>query len=156
MSFLFRNHRNKKALSFNITPVIDIIFLLIVFFVLDFQFFGNDSDNVELPDKCDFAKPCQQALPDAAAVVVTETEFGKIQYSVNNQKMDSVNHQLLVQQMTTTIDNRIKDLPKESRIVILRIDRNLDFSNARYAIDAVSASTATKIKIATLAKDRTD
>ncbi|MBN1795172.1 MAG: biopolymer transporter ExbD [Sedimentisphaerales bacterium] len=153
---LFRNPGQRKSLSFNITPVIDIIFLLIVFFVLDFQFFGSDSQNIELPDKCGYAENDAEMPAGTVAVVVSQMGDGELRYSVNNSLANTIDSYKLAERMAGMIDGCFENIPPEDRVIILRIDKDLNFGKAQYALAAASASTATKIKIATLAEKETN
>ena len=156
MFLLFRNHGRRKSLLFNITPVIDIVFLLIIFFVLDFQFLGEDSRDIELPDKCSFAGENERIPNGAAVIVVSRSGEGELRCSVNNRLADTLDKIDLERQMTEMLDNYFADVLPEDRLVVLRIDKNLRFSDAQYAMAAASASTATGIKIATLAERNAD
>jgi biopolymer transport protein ExbD len=152
MSFLFANHEKRKSLFFNITPVIDIVFLLIIFFVLDFQFFGSNSQDIELPDKCSYAQKDAEPPAGTVAIVVLQTSDGEIKYSVNNRLVNATDSCKLAEQMAGMINECCEGIQPESRVVILRIDKELHFGKAQHALASASLSTATTIKIATLAE----
>ncbi len=150
--FLLGNHEQRKSLSFNITPVIDIVFLLIVFFVLDFQFLGSDSRDIELPDKCAYAQKDAEMPAGSVAIAVSQTSAGELRCSVNNRLVDTTDSYELTGRMTEVINNCFTSVPPENRIVVLRIGKELSFGKAQYALASASMSTATTIKIATLAE----
>jgi hypothetical protein len=123
---------------------------------VDFQFLGNDSENIKLPDKCTFAEFNEKDLSDAAVVAVLKDQSKEIQYFLNGRKIVSTDRQSLVRNITISVDKKFVGVDNQNRVLILRIDKELEFSDAQYALAGASASSATKIKIATLAKDEPD
>jgi len=53
------------------------------------------------------------------------------------------------------IDIQLEDLPRDRRVVTLRIDKDVCFTEAQYALAGVAASTATDIQLAALKNKRT-
>ena len=49
-------HNPNKSPSFNMTPIIDIVFLLIIFFLVVCQFIEAENFPVTVPDDCEFAQ----------------------------------------------------------------------------------------------------
>ena len=59
----------------------------------------------------------------------------------------------LVEDLAARIDTLLRDQPPERRIVTLRIDKQICFSDAQYALAAVAASSATDVKLAVLKEE---
>ena len=48
------------------------------------------------------------------------------------------------------IDARLRNLPPDDKVVTLRIDKDITFAQAQYALAAVAQSTATDVHLAVL------
>jgi biopolymer transport protein ExbD len=139
--------------SFNMTPVIDIVFQLIIFFSLVCRFIGEENFPVDVPDKCQFSKSETQAEGRITTVTVMKKSDGDVDFAVGSEKISAANRSAVVNRLARSIDVYLKDLPPVQRIVTLRIDRDVCFADAQYALAGVAASSATDIKLATL-KDK--
>jgi len=142
--------------SFNMTPIIDIVFLLIIFFLVVCQFIEAENFPVTVPDNCQFA----QSEPDPGAqlttVTVMKTTEDEVAFAVGSEKFPASGYPDIsgvVDKLAQLIDARLRDLPPERRIVTLRIDKDICFAEAQYALAAVATSSATDIQLAAL-KDK--
>ncbi|MCK4888036.1 MAG: biopolymer transporter ExbD, partial [Planctomycetes bacterium] len=54
------NQFRTSSKSFNMTPIVDIVFLMIIFFLVVFQFIDAENFPVNVPDNCDYALDGQQ------------------------------------------------------------------------------------------------
>jgi biopolymer transport protein ExbD len=142
--------------SFNMTAVIDIVFLLIIFFLVVCQFIEAENFPVAVPDGCKFAHSELEPGAQVTTVTVIRTVEGPSQFAVGPEKITRSDNVNVVDKLAELIDIRLKDLPADDRVITLRIDRNVCFAEAQYALAAVAASTATDIKLATFKDKRTD
>jgi len=75
--------------SFNMTPIIDIVFLLIIFFLVVCQFIEAENFPVTVPDNCQFA----QSEPDPGAqlttVTVMKTTEDEVDFAVGSEKVSA-------------------------------------------------------------------
>lgn len=145
-----RNYPKPLPLSFNMTAVIDIVFLLIVFFVVTFQFIGGDSTAIDIPDKCDAALKGEVSL--SPVINVAGLGQGQMSYIVGSQQIEASDKNVLVEQMTRSLNEALASLPEDKRIVVLRIDKKVQFSQAKYALAAAANSQAKAIKLAALSE----
>ena len=143
-------NRNNDSSSFNMTPIIDIVFLLIIFFLVVSQFIEAENFDVSLPTDCDFAQTNPTNQAQAATVTIMKTPNEKTAYAVGAELINSKNPELLIDNMARSIDTRLENMSPEDRVVTLRIDKDIYFSDAQYALAAVANSKATKIKLAAL------
>ena len=141
-----------EGLSFNMTPVIDIVFLLIVFFVVVFQFIGTDETKVQLPADCSFAESTDENRPLPTTITASMTERGGITFSVGAEKIRAADKHTLMKLMQKSLNERLHKLPQSERVVILRIDKNISFADAQYALAAAAESSANRLRLATLAQ----
>jgi biopolymer transport protein ExbD len=138
--------------SFNMTPVIDIVFLLIIFFVLACRFIEAENFPVNVPDGCKFAQDDDDASQAVTLTVMNKAE-NEIIFAVGSEEIaphDAASLPGIVPRLAELIDVRLGDLPQDSRIVTLRIDKDIPFAQAQYALAAVAQSTATDIRLAAL------
>ena len=141
--------------SFNMIAVIDIVFLLIIFFLVVCQFIEAENYPVAVPDGCQFAQNDTQPGTQVTTVTVMKTTEGanEFEFAVGSQKVSASSYANTAEKLAELIDARLKDLPPDRRVVTLRIDKGVCFAQAQHALAAVAASTATNIKLATL-KDK--
>lgn len=143
------------------TAVIDIVFLLIIFFLVVSQFVETEDFPVTVPDGCEFAQNDKSDMQTATLTVVHTAEppggERKITFAVGAKKITPQNDNPggIVERLAELIDMRLGDLPEDSRIVTLRIDKDIPFAQAQYALAAVAQSTATDIRLAALSEKLT-
>ena len=141
--------------SFNMTPIIDIVFLLIIFFLVVCQFIEAENFPVTVPDNCRFAQSDPEPGAQVTTVTVMKTTAEKIAFAVGPEKITASGDADVVERIAELIDVRLRDLPPERRVVTLRIDKDICFAEAQYALAAVAASSATNIQLAALKNKRT-
>jgi len=126
-------HPNKKSASFNLTPLIDVVFLLLIFFMLTTTFVNLDNRiKVDLPTG-DFA-----AAEPSENIIVTITENNTIY--LNGKLIDPL-------KLTESVAAEIKDEPE--KIVILEADKNVLHGKVIRVMDLLKKGGAERIAIAT-------
>jgi len=142
--------------SFNMTPIIDIVFLLIIFFLVVCQFIEAENFPVTVPDDCQFARSDPEPGAQVTTVTVMKTTEDEVGFAVGSEKISASDYVDIVEKLVQLIDISLSDLPPERRLVTLRIDKDICFSDAQYALAAVAASSATDIQLAALKNKRTN
>ena len=140
-------------MSFNMTPIIDIVFLLIIFFLVVCQFIEAENFPVTVPDGCEFAQSDSEPGAQVTTVTVMRTNTERIAFAVSSEKITASSYADIVEGLARLIDIRLRNLPPERRVVTLRVDKDICFGEAQYALAAVAQSSATDIQLATL-KDK--
>ena len=156
MSFRIDGQFRSGVRSFNMTPIIDIVFLLIIFFLVVCQFIEAENFPVAVPDGCEFAQSEPEPGTQVTTVTVMRTTKERSCFAVGPEKIVASSYADVVERIAELIDVRLKDLSPESRVVTLRIDKDVYFSEAQYALAGVAASTATDIQLAALRNKRAD
>jgi biopolymer transport protein ExbD len=136
--------------SLNVIPLVDILFQLIIFFSLACQFIEAENFPVTVPDNCKFAKTGDQPGAQITTVTVMRDGLGKSGFAVGSEKIASSNFGEAAERAAALLDARLKDIPADSRFVTLRIDKDVPYSEAQYALVAVAKSTATDIRLAAI------
>ncbi len=137
-----------SAVSFNLTPVIDIVFLLIIFFALVFKFIEAENFPVTVPQDCKYAQDEIDAQAALATVTIMKNEEGTSVFAVGADKVKGASYGEIAEKIAVLIDSRLKNLPADKRIVTLRIDKDIPYAEAQYALAAVAKSTATDTRLA--------
>ena len=126
-------HPSKKSASFNLTPLIDVVFLLLIFFMLTTTFVNLENRiKVDLPTG-DFA-----AAEPSENIIVTITENNTIY--LNGKLIDPL-------KLTESVAVEIKDEPE--KIVILEADKNVLHGKVIRVMDLLKKGGAERIAIAT-------
>jgi len=144
-------NNSHKWSSFNMTPIIDIVFLLIIFFLVVCQFIEAENFPVAVPDDCSFAQ--EDTGPGVITVTAMKTDEEKIAFAVGSEKITASNYANVVDKLAELIDVRLSNLPPGRRVVTLRIDKDVRFADAQYALAGIAASSATDVWLAAL-KDK--
>jgi biopolymer transport protein ExbD len=127
------SHANKKSIGFDITPLIDVVFLLLIFFMLTTTFINVESGvKVDLPTG-DFA-----AVEERQNIVVSITENNVIY--LNNKLIDP-------NKMPERIREEIGD--NADSLVVLEADQNISHGKVVRVMDLIKKGGAERIAIAT-------
>jgi biopolymer transport protein ExbD len=132
------------------TPIIDIVFLLMVFFMLVCQFIVAENFDVDVPDDIASAQQDQDSDTPNTTVTVMFDGSGDVVYAVGSERIVSAENSLedVSVSIAARIDRRMQDLASGHRIVNLRIDKDIPYRQSQYALEGISLSTATDIKLA--------
>lgn len=126
-------HPNKKSARFDLTPLIDVVFLLLIFFMLTTTFVNLENRvKVNLPSG-DFA-----AAESSENIIVTITENNTIYF--NGKLIDPL-------KLSESVAAEISEEPE--RIVVLEADKNVLHGKVIRVMDLLKKGGAEKIAIAT-------
>ena len=144
--------RSRICRSFHLTPVIDIVFLLIIFFMVVSHFIKAENFNVNVPDNCNFAREEQTKKEKVTTVSVIKTENEKSIFAVDSEQITDFDYNRLAGQIARLLDERLQNVSSQRKVVTLRIDKQIPFAEAQFALDGIARSCATDIKLAALKK----
>jgi biopolymer transport protein ExbD len=145
---------SEKPAAFNMTPVIDIVFLLIIFFLVVCQFIEAENFPVSVPDGCEFASSASEPGAKMTTITVMKKAKGEVDFAVGAEKMEASGGLDLVERIARLVDIGLEELPPDRRVVTLRIDREVCFAEAQYVLAAVAQSSATDVQLAALKSKR--
>lgn len=150
MNRIFNNSGGSSKPMFNMTPVIDIVFLLIVFLVVVCHFIETEDLVVQVPDKCDLSEDDNEAQAMTMTVTLTKRPDGEVEFVLGKDKLNITEIPDLSAMLADEIDSRLCDYPDEQRIITLRIDKSITFRDVKHILAGVSASDAGYVRLATL------
>jgi biopolymer transport protein ExbD len=132
------------------TPLIDIVFLLIIFFLVVCQFIEAENFPVTVPDNCESARNGSDTGGGVTTITVMKTDGGGSVFAVDSEKIALSEGSDLTEEIARLVDLSLENFVSERRIVTLRVDREVCFSDAQYALAAIAQSGATDIQLAVL------
>jgi len=125
--------RRRTSYVPNLTPLIDIVFLLLVFFMLTSHFVRDEVINIDLPE-ADSGETLDE--PEQVEIVINEAG----DYSIHNQIVTLDSLQTILQDELST---------QTEKVVRIRGDENVDLGIAIAAFDAARKAGASGVDIVT-------
>jgi len=135
-----RPGHKEESVEVNLTPLIDVVFLLLIFFMVSTTFDRHARLKVSLPESSTRAMQQQ----DAPLVLSIDA---KGNYFINDRQVVNQSLDTLKQALQKTIGD--KDAIKNASLV-LRADANTPHQSVVRAMDAASQLGLTKLSIATV------
>lgn len=130
--------------AFEMTPILDVVFLLIIFFLLVFQFFAAEKMEVQVPDSIHSAQAADEEV--SATVTVGRDREGRIFFRVEDTVVEETEMRKVPAVIAGLIDRHPLRTQEGKKIVRLRCDKEVPFGAAKYALQGIVRSTATDIQ----------
>lgn len=142
MTVTVRQSDDRRLVGLHMTPLIDVVFQLIIFFMIGQTLVTNPPFRVDVPDPHSSTATLHRQ-PDKVTVHVSSHDDGTIdQIAINDTICDGPDH--LERILTTGIDvDR-----GFTRQVVLRADGRLDFGQVRGLLDILAGVGADVVYIA--------
>jgi len=128
--------KKKQEISVNLTPLIDVVFLLLIFFMVSTSFTRETQIKLDLPK---------------ASVEPLETKPESLEISIDKEGRFFINGKGLVNESIETLKKAIAPIiEKNSNIpVIISADANTPYQSVVTAMDAASQLGVNNLKMAT-------
>ena len=127
----------------NITSLIDVVFLLLIFFMVSATFERQALLRVELPKA---ATSERESLPERVELVVTESG----DYFIGDQMLTDEARSTLRLALSQAFESR------PDAVLVIRADARADHGLVVRAMDAAAAEGISRLTIATVAEDGSD
>ena len=138
-------------MKFNMTPIIDIVFLLIIFLVVVCRQIDAENFDVSVPDKCQFAQPQPDNSTGLSTItVMKDAESKQIIFAVGAEKINSSVSADITGWLIKKINRQLKNSSALTKTVCLRIDKEISYFHVQKVLAAVAQSRARTIQLATL------
>jgi biopolymer transport protein ExbD len=132
----FASRRREEA-GVDLTPLIDVVFLLLIFFMVSTTFIRETQLKIELPE---------------AAGELQEVDSDVVEISIDRRGDYSVNQRLLVNRELDTLLRALRDVGAEAdpaRRVVITADANASHQAVVRAMDAAGRLGLSRISITT-------
>ena len=141
----------KKPTSLpNMIPTIDILFQLVIFFMLACQFAVMEQFPIPLPDNCASAAVNAKNDNTLAVTLLPSKDKDKFALAVGSEKIATGDGKELADLLLTALDKRIAGVPNTEMVVSLRLPKDMPFEHAKYILEAIAQSPATGVRMAVL------
>jgi biopolymer transport protein ExbD len=131
--------RRDEEVGINLTPLIDVVFLLLIFFMVSTTFERHGEIQLQLPSADRDAVPAQQAWID---VLVDATGT----YYVDGRELVNRRPETLRRMLETVLSERV------GKPVLVRADANASHQSVVTALDVIGALGVTSVSIATVGR----
>jgi len=128
------------------TPIIDIVFLLIIFFMLVCQFIVAENFEVSVPDECGYAQDKKDKSENFATVSIVFGDDGGVNYAVGSELIEADGGGDVAGRIAGAIDKVLEH--DERKVVCIRADRDMSYAMSQYALAGVAMSSATDVQLA--------
>jgi biopolymer transport protein ExbD len=132
----FRNQTVEDDSGVNLTPLIDVVFLLLIFFMVSTTFDTTSELKIELPE-ASAQKKMNQKNP--ITILIDPRGF----YYINGKRLKNTNAELLLLELHRIVGSD-KDTP-----VVIQSDANSPVQSLVTALDIVGQMSMTHLSIAT-------
>lgn len=132
----FRRQRREEV-NVNLTPLIDVVFLLLIFFMVSTTFTKESHLEIDLPES---SQEVTQELPQVLEIVIN----AEGNYSVNGQPLVNTNPKTLRQALRKSIENNDEKPP-----LIITADANTPHQSVVTAMDVAGSMGFSKLSITT-------
>ena len=129
------SRRNRESLELNITPLIDVVFLLLIFFMVSTTFTRETQLLIDLPESSIDARLIEEVVD------ISISKRGSI--AVNQRLIYDADLESLISAITEVSGTK-NNLP-----IVIRADAETPHQSVIMAMDAAGRLGFTKIKIAT-------
>lgn len=136
-----RPGHKEESVEVNLTPLIDVVFLLLIFFMVTTTFDRHARLKVSLPESS--AKTSQQQKEPLVLSIDAKGNYFLNDRQIVNQQLDT-----LKQALRKTIGQNKKDYKDVA--LVLRADANTPHQSVVRAMDAASQLGLTRLSIATV------
>ena len=133
MKFSKEQALEDNSLEINLTPLIDVVFLLLIFFMVSTTFVESPGINVKLPEAAQSSKTTEKK-----DIIISIKENGNIYFE---------QEKISFQELNNKIQNVLKDNPLAT--LFLRADKGTNHGRVVQVMDSARSQGVEKIAIAT-------
>lgn len=132
---------------FDLTPVIDVVFLLIIFFMLVCHFMAEEQFAVAVPDEIKTAESAKgQAAPLTLTIFMDEQQ--QTVCAIGAERLTGVKGEDLTRLVTSAVNEGLG--ANRGKTVRLRCDKRITFGQVKYVLAGLAESSAEELDWAVL------
>jgi biopolymer transport protein ExbD len=135
-------------MKLNLTPIIDVVFLLIIFLVIVYQRIDAQNFQLDVPEGCvNASNNNADTAPPTVSVFINPDDGEKI-FAVGADKCPFTASTDIINWLISSIDKEAAE--KNIKTVRLRIDKNIKYRDAQLVLAAAARSNVEDMEIATI------
>lgn len=146
----FKYKRLFETETFDMTPIIDVVFLLIIFFMLVAQFIVAEQYKVSVPDEIQTAHALEAEQNHPLTITVLPDPDKGITCAFGTEKITSVSGTDMKLLIASSINEYLTKNTSAEKTVRLRCDRAVPFGQVKYILAGISQSQAENLDWAVL------
>jgi biopolymer transport protein ExbD len=135
-------------MKLNLTPIIDVVFQLIIFLIIVYQRIDAENFRLDVPQQCTYAYNNKNERTPATVSVFLNPSDGKITFAVGAEKCPFQSPTDVINWLVFYINKETSE--KNLKTLRLRIDKTIKFHNAQLVLAAAAKSNATTLEISTI------
>lgn len=147
---IYKRSSRMLETEFDMTPIIDVVFLLIIFFMLVCQFIAAEQFEVQVPDAISSAQQQETDQPGLLTISVLPDSDRGVIVAIGSEKLASVTGEDLAMLVESAVNEAISSHPAPDKTVRLRCDKSVSFGQVKYILAGISRSHAEMIDWAVL------
>ncbi len=145
--------KGRVVVRIDMTPMVDVGFLLLTFFMLTAQFKPPDEVKIELPSSHSDFK-----LPESDVLMITVSKEGRILLGVDNKNLRVALFGKEAE-LKTSVEVKVEDLPNllvQARVsnrnlrTVINADKDVDYGPIQDVMDILVATKITRFNLVTL------
>jgi biopolymer transport protein ExbD len=135
-------------MKLNLTPIIDVVFLLIIFLVIVYQRIDAQNFQLDVPEGCTNAVNNNTDTAPPTVSVFANPGDGKRIFAVGADKCPFTASADIINWLVSSINKETAE--KNMKTVRLRIDKNIKYRDVQLVLAAAANSDAEDMEIATI------
>ncbi|MBN1787813.1 MAG: biopolymer transporter ExbD [Sedimentisphaerales bacterium] len=140
-------------MKLNLTGIIDIVLLLIIFLVIVYQRIDAENFQLDVPTDCTYAGNNKDEKSPATVSVFPDESNEKIIFAVGSEKCPFVQPSDIIDWLVLYINK--ETIEKNMTTLRLRVDKAIKFRDAGLVLAAAARSNATDLEISTIKQNIT-
>jgi biopolymer transport protein ExbD len=148
-----KQKRSFECETFDMTPFIDVVFQLIIFFMLVCQFITAEQFKVHVPDQIKTARAQEVTEKVPLTITVLPAEENKVSCAIGGQKLAPVGGKDLARLIRSAVDESLVQHTPTHKTVRLRCDKSISFGQVKYILSGIAKSRAENLDWAVLAEN---
>jgi biopolymer transport protein ExbD len=130
----------------NLTPIVDVVFLLIIFLIIVYQRIDAENFAVNLPESITNAAGNEQKTSQPTVSVFSQSPDGKLIYAVGAEKCPFASPRDITNWLVSAINKEASE--KNSKTLKLRIAKATTYGDAQLVLAAAAKSNIENLEIA--------
>lgn len=145
--------QTKSYIAFNMMPIIDIILLLIIFFIFTVRYIAAENFTIEVPEDVPNALSDEDAGSNFITLSVWYDDFERMRFCAVGADVVDITEGINTGRLVELINSYAENI-EGNAVVNLRMQKSMEFAQYSGIIQAISLSNATDISIAAFEQEQ--